>query len=130
MFLYPMMRDVLLISSSEKVSASEPVLPQIRFRRPVREVKAIDREEIFRLGRLMLLSLTGFLVAGWFLSRAFVMTFFLLGGMGEVIFEMALKRGMVSSRLSLGTTSRKAGWLAVGMLLFMYIMLRVTNLTH
>jgi hypothetical protein len=131
MFLYPTMRDVLVISSPEKVSAEEPVVPQqIRFPGSVREVEAIDQKEIRRLGRLMLLSLTGFLVAGWFLSRAFVMTLFLLGGMAEMIFEMALQRGMVSPRLLLGTVSRKAGWLAVGMLVLMYVMLRVTNLTH
>jgi hypothetical protein len=39
------------------------------------------------------LSFTGFLVAGWFLSRTYVMTFFLLGGMVEVVYEMALQRG-------------------------------------
>jgi hypothetical protein len=50
---------------------------------------------------LLVLSLTGFLVAGWFLSRAYVMTFFLLGGMVEVVYEMALRRGMITSRLSL-----------------------------
>lgn len=131
MFLYPTMRDVLVISSLEMVSAEEPVVPQqTRFPGLVREVETIDQKEVRRLGRLMLLSLTGFLVAGWFLSRAFVMTFFLLGGMAEIIFEMALKRGMVSPRLLLGTVSRKALWLAITMLLLMYVILRVTNLMH
>jgi hypothetical protein len=77
---------------------------------------------------LLVLSLTGFLVAGWFLSRAFVLTFFLLGGITEVTFEMALQQGMISPRLPLTRVMRFASGLAVMLVLLMYVMLRVTNL--
>ena len=43
---------------------------------------------------------------GWFLSRAFVMTFFMLGGMVEVVYQMALDRGMIAPRLRLGRGRR------------------------
>ena len=71
------------------------------FPEPARKIEEIDKAEVNRLGRLVVLSLTGFLVAGWFLSRAYVMTLFLLGGMAEVVFEMALEREMIASRLPL-----------------------------
>jgi hypothetical protein len=95
-----------------------------------RTIEAIDKTEVNRLGQLLVLSLTGFLVAGWFLSRAFVMTLFLLGGMVEVVYEMALKRGMIAPRLRLARVLPYAGGFAVSLVLIMYIMLRVLNLTH
>ena len=79
------------------------------------------------MGRLLLLSLTGFLVAGWFLSRAYVLTLFLLGGMVEVVYEMALSRGMIAPRLSLARTARYSVGLALALVLLMYVMLRTVN---
>ncbi len=78
----------------------------------------------------MVLSLTGFLVAAWFLSRAYVMTFFLLGGMAEVVFQMALERRMIASRLPLPRTLAYSGVMMIALVLAMYILLRVVNLTH
>jgi hypothetical protein len=68
--------------------------------------------------------MTGFLVAGWFLSRAFVMTFFLLGGMAEVVYEMALRRGMIAPRLRPARVLLYSGVLAFSLVLFLYIMLQ------
>ena len=106
----------------------EPV--KEKFPLSTRKIEAIDKAEVNRLGRLLVLSLTGFLVAGWFLSRAYVMTFFLLGGMVEVVYEMALRRGMIAPRLSLARVLLFAGVLAISLVLLMYIMLRITNLMH
>ena len=39
------------------------------------------------------LSLTGFLVAGLFLSRKYALTLFLLGGVGKAGFDIGLRRG-------------------------------------
>lgn len=131
LFLFPTVRDALAIASSEKVSEGEPVVPEeVPFPAVSRKIEALDKAEINRLGQLMVLSFTGFLVAGWFLSRAFVTTLFLLGGMTEVIFEMALRRGMISSRLPFARVLRNSGILAILLLLMMYIMLRIVNLTH
>jgi hypothetical protein len=131
LFLFPTLRDALAIASPEKVSEAQPIAPdKSPFPRLQRKIEMIDKVEVNRLGRLMVLSFTGFLVAGWFLSRAYVMTLFLLGGVTEVIFEMALQHGMISPRLPFARVLRYAAGMGIGLVLFMYIMLRVVNLTH
>jgi hypothetical protein len=131
LFLFPTIRDALAIASRVKVSEAGPMEPvKEKFPLSTRKIEAIDKAEVNRLGRLLVLSLTGFLVAGWFLSRAYVMTFFLLGGMVEVVFEMALRRGMIAPRLSLSRVLLFSGVLAISLVLLMYIMLRITNLMH
>ena len=100
LFLFSTVRDALAIASPAKVSEGEPIVAEEGlFPQATRKIEAVDKAEVNRLGRLLVLSLTGFLVAGWFLSRAFVMTFFLFGGMAEVVYEMALQRGMIAPRL-------------------------------
>jgi O-antigen ligase len=131
LFLFPTLRNALTIASAAKVSEGEPIVAEEElFPQDARTPELLDKAEINRLGRLMLLSLTGFLVTGWFLSRAFVLTLFLLGGMTEVVFEMALQRGMIAPRMRLGAVLRYAGVLAVALLLMMYVMLRILNVMH
>lgn len=131
MFLFPTVRDALAIASPEKVSEGEPItIEKEDFPSRQGRLETIDKSEVNRLGRLLVLSLTGFLVTGWFLSRAFVLTYFLLGGMVEVVYEMALRRGMIAPRLSFGRTAIRSGGLAIALVLLMYVMLRVMNLTH
>jgi hypothetical protein len=129
LFLFPTLRDVLIAASPEKVSEAEKSPPQSAPNYlATGDVVAVDKEEINRLGRLLVLSLTGFMVAGWFLSRAFVLTFFVLGGMVEVVYQMALERGMVAPRLRLARVLPYSGGLAVFLVLVMYVMLRILNL--
>jgi hypothetical protein len=131
MFLFPTVRDALAIASPAKVQDVSPnILEEGHPARGTGKAKAIDKVEINRLGRLLVLSLTGFLVAGWFLSRSYVMTFFLLGGIVEAVYEMALQRGMIGPRLPMTRVLRYAGGLAVSLVLLMYVMLRVMNLMH
>jgi O-antigen ligase/polysaccharide polymerase Wzy-like membrane protein len=131
LFLLPTVRDALAIASPKKLTEGEPiVLEESPFPQPAWKVEELDKAEINRLGRLVILSLTGLLVAAWFLSRAYVMTFFLLGGVAEVVFQMALQRKMVASRLPLGRTLVYAGGLLISLLLATYILLRVVNLTR
>jgi hypothetical protein len=87
----------------------------------------VDKAEINRWGGLIILSLTGFLVAGWFLSRAFVMTLFLLGGVTEVVYEMCLRQGMVPARLPMARVLRYAALLMGALIIVMYIGLRTVN---
>ena len=91
---------------------------------------ALDMAEIHHLGYCLLLSLTGFLVAGWFLSRAFVMTFFLLGGLIEVVYEAARRQGMVRPRLRMSRVLFHSLLLMIGLLTTVYLLLRVFNLMH
>jgi hypothetical protein len=58
------------------------------------------------------------------------MTFFLLGGIAEVVFEMALERGMIAPRLRASRVIRYSGVLAFSLVFLMYIMLRTANLMH
>jgi hypothetical protein len=58
------------------------------------------------------------------------MTFFLLGGMTEVVFEMALRRGMVAPRLALARVLPYAVVVMISAFLFIYLMLRIVNLMH
>lgn len=129
MFLFPTLRDTLQISSPAKVSDPQPVEPDPNpFPRTSSVLETLDKEEVNRYGRLMLLSLTGFLVAGWFLSRAFVMTLFLLGGMSEVLFEMGARRRMLQPRWPVSRILPYSAALTVVLVITMYIMLRVANL--
>ena len=89
-----------------------------------------DETEIARFARLLILSFTGFLVTGWFLSRAFVLTVFLLGGLTEVTFEMARQRGMVAARRPFGNLIKYSGIMTLGLVVLIWIMLRVMNFTH
>jgi hypothetical protein len=131
LFLFSSVRDALAVASPAKVSETEPMLSEERpFPMAPRKTESVDKAEINRLGRLLVLSFTGFLVAGWFLSRAYVMTYFLLGGMVEVVYEMALQRGMIAPRLRLTRVLVYTGGLAISLVLMVYIMLRVTNLMH
>jgi O-antigen ligase len=130
LFLFPSVRDALAIASPAKVSEAVQAMPVGLFLQGTSKIKVIDKAEVNRLGRLLVLSLTGFLVAGWFLSRAYIMTFFLLGGMVEVVFEMALQRGMIVPRMRLARVLLYAGGLAVLLVLMMYILLRTVNFMH
>jgi hypothetical protein len=131
LFLFPTMRDILTIASPAKVSEGEPIVPENapfpQLMGKMEEMEEIDKTEINRLGRLLLLSLTGFLVTAWFLSRAFVVTLFLLGGIAEVVFEMALQRGMVSPRLPLARALPYAAGFTIFLLVLTYIVLRIGN---
>jgi hypothetical protein len=131
LFLFPTVRDILAIASPLKVSEGIQIEPERGlFPAAARKAETLDKADVNHLGRLLLLSFTGFLVAGWFLSRALVMTFFLLGGIAEVVFGMALWQGMVAPRMRLGRTLPYSGLVAAGLILLMYIMLRIVNLTH
>ena len=118
----------MALASQAKVSDGELVLREkTPFGQPIIESEKIDKTEVNRLGRLMVLSFTGFLVAGWFLSRAFVMTFFLLGGIVEVVFEIALRRNMIAPRMPMGRLLWYAGGFTISLLMLMYVVLRIGN---
>jgi hypothetical protein len=90
----------------------------------------LPEAEIRRLTRLMMISLTGFLVAGWFLSRAYVMTLFIYGGMVEALYQMALNQGFAPERMKLPRVLRFSAIGVICLVTLVYIMLRVENLMH
>lgn len=130
-FLLPSVRDALVVANPKRsIEAAPTVVADTSYPIAAAGPRIPDEDEIKRLGRLLILSFTGFMVTGWFLSRAFVLTLFLLGGLTEVAFDMAWKRGMVSRRLPLFRVLRYSGFLTVGFILTMYILLRTVNLTR
>jgi len=131
LFLFPTARDAFVIASSSKVSEGKRVrVEEDPLPYKVSYSRAIDKSEINRLGRLMFLSLAGYFCTGWFLSRSFVITLFLLGGMTEVVYEMALDRGMIVPRMKLGRALPYSGLLAVVLLITVYVVIRILNLVH
>jgi hypothetical protein len=58
------------------------------------------------------------------------MTFFLLGGIVEAVYEMALQRGMITPRLRLSRVFLYSAGLSILLVLLMYILLRTVNLMH
>ena len=131
LFLFPTVRDALVIASPLKVNAGNPaIIEEAPSLLAMRKPETLDQAQVNQLGRLLLLSLTGFLVTAWFLSRTFAVTFFLLGGMVEAVFEMALQRGMIAPRMRLLRVLLYSGVLAVSLVLILYVMLRILNLAH
>lgn len=131
LFLLPTMRNALLTASPKKVSEAPKVKTQD-------DPFSLDgwrggppgKAEINHLGFCLLLSLAGFLAAGWFLSRALVLTFFLLGGMSEVVYETAQRRGMVAPRPPYGRVLVQSVGFMFALLLLVYVMLRILNVTR
>jgi hypothetical protein len=131
LFLFSTIRDALIIASPAKVSEGDSIVfEEGPHRGHAPKPEDINRAEINNLGQLVLLSLTGFLVAGLFLSRAYVLTLFLLGGMAEAVYEMALSRKMIAPRLSFGRVLPRAGVLAISLVLLMYITVRTLSIAH
>jgi len=129
LFLSSTFRDVLVVNSKDKVGEAQPiVVEQGLYPNANTKADTIDKASINRMGHLVLLSLTGFLVAGMFLSRAYVLSLFMLGGIGESVFQMALDRGMVEPRIRLGRALRDSAVLTVVMLIAMYAGVRILNL--
>ncbi len=129
MFLLATMRDTLTFASPDKVAAGDPdPTDEDPWSFSKRMKGKIDQKELIRLGRLLVISFTGFLTTGFFLSRAFVLTFFLLGGMTEVLYQMGLQRRMIPPRLKLGRVLLYSAPLSIGLILSVYLLMRVTFL--
>jgi hypothetical protein len=130
-FLLTTFRDALVLSSPQKVDEGESIVPEENpLPHAAMTPEVINKAEIIRLGRLAFLSLSGFMVAGWFLSRALVLTLFLIGGVVEALYEMALRRGMVGPRMRLGRSLPYSALLATILIVVMYVVVRFLNLVH
>ncbi|QNI36583.1 O-antigen ligase family protein [Edaphobacter albus] len=86
-------------------------------------------EEVRRISHLMLTSIVGYFVAGWFLSRAYIMTLFIYGGMAQVIYRMALAQDLAPPRMKPLKIVQYAAIGSVGLIFVVYIMLRLQHLT-
>ena len=127
-FLFTSLKDAYATSSPKNITDGEPVVEEdLLFPRPSQAMETLEKHDINVLGRSVFLSLIGYLVAGWFLSRAIVITLFILGGFAQVVLQMALKRGMINKRLSLVKVLQYSGGLAAGLLATLYVVVRALN---
>jgi len=131
LFLFPTLRDALAVSSPTGLSDGiPPPVDESPYAYAAPKLEKLDKEEISQMGRLIVFALVGFLISAMFLSRAFVMTFFLLGGMAEVVFQMALDRGMIAPRMPLLRVVAYSGVVSVLLVPGMYVIVRALNLMH
>ncbi len=131
LFLLPIARNAFLIASPRKVSdAPEVDTQENSFALRVWKGTHLGKAEINHWGFCLSLSLIGFFAAGFFLSRALILSFFLLGGMTEVVYESAEHRGMVAPRLTLGRALKYSAGLMFVLLAVVYVMLRVLNMSR
>jgi hypothetical protein len=131
LFLLPTMRDVFLLASPKAVTDAIPMEPEkVHYLQRAATVETFDKKQANLLGWTIALSLVGFLAAGWFLSRAFVMTLFLLGGLAEVVFEMARQQAMIGPRMPLSRCLKYSFYMMLISLIVVYFMLRFSNLTR
>ena len=89
------------------------------------EADSEKQEEIRQMARLLVASLAGFLVAGWFLSRALSAWLFLYCGMMHAVVRMALDAGMRPRLDSTGFLIRWSLVAAAGLLLLVFVILKV-----
>lgn len=128
LFLVPTVQETLglaapgTIQHVDSSAPSEKLSPQLW-----REPESWSVEEIHTWGRLLMLSLTGFLVAGFFLSRALILTFFLMGGVVDIVYTKALAAGIVAPRMSSIRIMKYTAIVTVALVLFMYIVTRILN---
>jgi hypothetical protein len=130
LFLFPTVRDAVALASPTSVAEGASIPTEVGTLSHPATKETIDKVEVNRLGLLAVLSLAGFLVSGLFLSRAYVLTLFLLGGMAEVVFEIGLRRGMIAARLPAKRVLMYSVGLTISLVLAMYIMIRILNLMH
>lgn len=91
------------------------------------DIASAAAEDIRRMGRIMIISMSGFLVAGWFLSRAVQMTVFVLGGIVEVIYQLAVQQGIAPAQMPMKKLMRVTFYAAIGLVTAVYLMLRVEH---
>jgi O-antigen ligase len=92
------------------------------------EEEKLPADEIRRIAGLMPICLVGYFVAGWFLSRAYVMTLFIYGGMVQVIYRWALDQDLAPPRMKFLKIAQYAAVISVALIALVYVMLRVEHL--
>jgi len=113
-------RDALAVSSQANLSDGVPMVTEDElYAQPLRKVEELTARKSAVWGDWCIVLDRLFLVAGWFLSRAFVMTLFLLGAWQRLVYEMALQRGMIAPRWKLMRVLAYSGGLAVALLAVM-----------
>ena len=118
---------------AQQLAGSFPVLPVASatpapWRNPLQpQNQTSDEEEIRRLARLIIYSLTGFLTAGWFLSRALSIWLFIICAFMHVVLRMAAEGGVAPKPDSLGFLLRWSTIIALAALTVVSIIIRFSH---
>jgi O-antigen ligase len=113
---------------AETVIENAPRMPGFGMDREPELNSGVPDDELRRLCGLMVISFTGFLTAGWFLSRSYTMVLYVNVGIAVATYNMARLRGAAPAPLPIGRAMRIAGGLAVLLVAMVYAMLRLDHL--
>lgn len=91
------------------------------------ETTTLPDDEIRRLARLLLYSITGFLTAGWFLSRALSIWLFLYCGMMHAVLRLAAQSRIAPPQDSLGFLFRWSAVIAIALLVVVSLIIRFSH---
>ncbi len=92
---------------------------------PMVEAGRPTEEEMRRMSGLVVLSMAAYLTAGWFLSRSYTMTLFVEAGIAGAVYRMARDRGTAARMWRLGYALKVSALTSLGLIVFLYIFLRV-----
>lgn len=84
---------------------------------------------IHRTSRILLLAMTGFLAAGWFLSRALSTWLFVYGGMVFAVYRMAEERGLFVRRDTTSYLLKRSLWVSIALIIIVYLILKSRHFT-
>lgn len=87
-----------------------------------------SREEIHRMNNLMMISLTGFLTAGWFLSRPYTMTLYVNAGIAAAVYQISRRQDFVARPMSFGRSAKLSALASVAGVLLVYLIIRIEHL--
>jgi len=102
--------------------------PQRYFAGPREDTDEVPAPEIYRMSNLMLISATGFLVAGWFLPRTYTMTMFLEAGIVAAIYNMGRREQIVPPPMPFSKAAKVATIAGVVCIGLVWISLRISHL--
>lgn len=111
----------------DTAASDQPLLSGVYV--PRKMVRSPDADIILG-GKLILLSLIGFACSGWFLSRAYTLTLFLLLGIAEVFYQKALERGLIERPAGVLQKIPRMAMIGAAPVVLAYLFLRVHNLLH
>ena len=123
----------------EPLDALRMALPLASEPRPFREMEVaglpgetlpdnFPPSEVRRMTHLLLIGLSGFLTAGWFLSRTFSVWLFMCCGMMTALDRMGRQEGMNPTRDSFAWLARYSAGISVSLILIVYVILRLRGI--
>ena len=92
------------------------------------ELEAIPLEELERMSGLVLISLSGFFAAGWFLSRSYTMALYVNMGIAAVVYKMARDRNAAPEPMAFGRASWLSAVTSFILVIIVYVIVRIEHL--